>query len=98
MRISRSYQGGLVKNRLRKMSLVLSVIGFMAVWTPEALSAGEAGPPAPAYLYKTTFVRAAPGKLLDLIGLYKSRMAVEEAAGDVCPFWWGHTQGDPWDL
>jgi len=53
---------------------------------------------APAYLYKTTFVRAAPGKLLDLIALYKDRMAVIEAAGDERPLWWRHTQGDQWDL
>jgi hypothetical protein len=53
---------------------------------------------APDYLYKTTFVRAAPGKLLDLIALYKSRMAVVEAAGDARSFWWRHTQGDQWDL
>jgi len=52
----------------------------------------------PVYLYKTTFVRAAPGKLLDLIALYKDRMAVIEASGDVRPFWWRHTQGDQWDL
>ena len=53
---------------------------------------------APSYLYKTTFVRAAQGKLLDLIALYKSRAAVIEAAGDERPLWWRHTQGDQWDL
>jgi len=53
---------------------------------------------APNYLYKTTFVRAAQGKLLDLIALYKGRMAVIEAAGDERPLWWRHTQGDQWDL
>jgi hypothetical protein len=59
------------------------------------------GPPPstkPVYLYKTTFVRAAPGKLLDLVALYKDRMAVIEASGDARPFWWRHTQGDQWDL
>jgi len=60
---------------------------------------GEASrPAAPDYLYKTTFVRAAPGKLLDLVALYKDRMAVVEAAGDERPLWWRHTQGDHWDL
>jgi hypothetical protein len=43
-------------------------------------------------------VRAAPGKLLELIDLYRSRMAVYKAAGDEAPFWWRHTQGDQWDL
>jgi hypothetical protein len=52
----------------------------------------------PTFLYKTTFVRAAPGKLLDLIALYKSRAAVEAAAGDEHPLWWRHAEGDQWDL
>jgi hypothetical protein len=43
-------------------------------------------------------VRAAPGKLLDLITLYKSRTAVDDASGDERPLWWRHTQGDQWDL
>lgn len=54
--------------------------------------------PKPTYLYKTTFVRAAPGRLLDLIALYKERMTVVDAAGDERPLWWRHTQGDQWDL
>lgn len=52
----------------------------------------------PSYLYKTTFVRAAPGKLLELIDLIKARMPVIDAAGDERPLWWRHTQGDQWDL
>ena len=43
--------------------------------------------PAPAaepepFLYKAMFVRAAPGKLLELIALYKERMPVYDASGD----------------
>jgi hypothetical protein len=63
-----------------------------------AFAADEPAPPKPAYLYKTTFVRAAPGKLLDLIALWKDRFGVIEAGGDARPFWWRHTQGDQWDL
>jgi hypothetical protein len=33
------------------------------------------------YLYRTTFVRAAPGKLLNLIELFKDRMKVHDAYG-----------------
>ncbi len=51
-----------------------------------------------SYLYRATFVRAAPGKLLDLIDLFKNRMSVYDASGDKRPFWWRHTQGDQWDL
>jgi hypothetical protein len=63
-----------------------------------AVVAAEPASPKPAYLYKTTFVRAAPGKLLDLIALFKDRMAFYDAAGDERPLWWRHTQGDQWDL
>ncbi len=75
------------------LSLVVWV--FLAVAHPDekdALSSEQ------TYLYKTTFIRAAPGKLLDLIDLLKGRMAVHDTAGDTRPFWWRHTQGDQWDL
>jgi hypothetical protein len=49
------------------------------------------------YLYKVTLVQAAPGKLLELIELYKSQAAVK-AAGDEAPLWMRHSQGDHWDL
>jgi hypothetical protein len=78
------------------------VLGFIALAGIAAVTASEAsGPTAstePVYLYKTTFVRAAPGKLLDLIALYKERLEVVEKGGDARPFWWRHTQGDQWDL
>src|SRR5438445_4101542 len=50
------------------------------------------------YLYKVTLVQAAPGKLLDLIDLYKARTAAYHAAGDEAPLWMRHSQGDHWDL
>ncbi|MCH7681875.1 hypothetical protein IID10_21345, partial [candidate division KSB1 bacterium] len=50
------------------------------------------------YLYKTLLLRAAPGKLLNLIELYKNRMDFYEAAGDEKPFIMRHSQGDQWDL
>ena len=87
-----------MRNRLWQISLVLAVIAFLATWSSAALPAGGPVSSGPAYLYKTTFVRAAPAKLLDLIALYKNRMAVVEASGDEHPFWWRHTQGDQWDL
>jgi hypothetical protein len=64
------------------------------------ISKAEATPPVSeqSYLYKASFVRAAPGKLLELIELYKNRMEVFDTAGESRPFWWRHTQGDQWDL
>ncbi len=52
----------------------------------------------PGYLYKMTLVRAAPGKLLDLIAFQKDHLARYEARGDASPFWMRHSQGDQWDL
>jgi hypothetical protein len=56
-------------------------------------------PSQPAYLYKTSLVQAAPGKLLDLIDSYKKIFAEEtKVAGDAAPLWMRHSQGDRWDL
>jgi hypothetical protein len=59
-----------------------------------AVSAPQDG----GYLYKTVLLRAAPGHLLDVIDLYKSRMSVYDAAGEERPFIMRHSQGDHWDL
>ncbi len=75
---------------LVSMAWLLGAIASVAAPSPQ--------PAGPSYLYKTTFIRAAPGRLLDLISLYKDRMAVMDEAGDERPLWWRHTQGDQWDL
>jgi len=87
-----------MKNQPKKVSMVLlfTVIGAFFAKTAPAADGPQSA--EPTYLYKTTFVRAAPGKLLELIGLYKSRMTVVDASGDERPLWWRHTQGDQWDL
>lgn len=87
-----------MRNCSKKMSLFLAFFMFQSASFLVVRAAGGPQSPEPTYLYKSTFVRAAPGKLLDLIALYKNRMAVDDAAGDVRPFWWRHTQGDQWDL
>lgn len=50
------------------------------------------------YLYKVTLVQAAPGKLPELIDLYKARATALVSAGDEAPLWMRHSQGDHWDL
>jgi hypothetical protein len=50
------------------------------------------------YLYRFVIIQAAPGKLLDLIELYRARMPVIAAGGDELPFVARHSQGDHWDL
>jgi len=79
-------------------NLKAEMIAVLAVFIGASLASSAALAAEPAYLYKTTFVRAAPGKLLELIDLYKGRMDVIAAGGDEKPFWWRHTQGDQWDL
>ena len=88
-----------MRNPKMRSSMILALFALAAALS---MAASEVtGPPPstrPVYLYKTTFVRAAPGKLLDLIALFRDNMAVVEASGDARPFWWRHTQGDQWDL
>jgi hypothetical protein len=50
------------------------------------------------YLYKITMVRAAPGKLLDLIDLFEKAMPMYDSSGDERPLRMRHAQGDQWDL
>ena len=80
-----------------KLALLLSMV-FWAFSNVAFSAAEEPLSSEQTYLYKTTFIRAAPGKLLDLIDLLKERMQVYDSAGDHRPFWWRHTQGDQWDL
>ncbi len=87
-----------MKKTLQKT--VLFALGFLPLvfYSSAAPAALEADGSAPTTLYKISFVRAAPGKLLDLLELFKNRMSVYDAMGDERPLWWRHTQGDQWDL
>lgn len=80
--------------------IVLAAGFALAVFvSAELLAALPSGAPErPTYLYKVSFLRAAPGKLLELIDLFKERMTAIAAEGDARPMWWRHTQGDQWDL
>jgi hypothetical protein len=62
------------------------------------LNANPPAKPAPGYLYDTRLVQAAPGKLLELIDLYKARAPLYQTSDDEPPFWMRHSQGDRWDL
>lgn len=87
-----------MKRSLKNAAPILAGLTLAAWFAGAARAAEEPRTPEPATLYKTTFVRATPGKLLDLIALYKDRFPVAEAAGDERPLWWRHTNGDQWDL
>src|SRR5512142_1969306 len=63
-----------------------------------SMFSGKARAADSPYLYKTTLVQAAPGKLLKLIDTYKARAAELKQVGDEAPLWMRHSQGDHWDL
>lgn len=50
------------------------------------------------YLYRTLLLRAAPGRLLDVIELQRRHATVYDAAADARPLMLRHRQGDQWDL
>lgn len=90
---------------------VVSIACLLAAWTiaPGAGAQAPVQAPAPAqapaalqdtgsYLYRFVIIQAAPGRLLDLIDLYKNRLPVIQAGGDELPFIARHSQGDFWDL
>jgi hypothetical protein len=70
----------------------LLLLASLALLVPAA-SASET-----TYLYKAKLVQAAPGKLLEVIDLYKASLAEYKNAGDEPPLWMRHSQGDHWDL
>src|SRR5262245_57804495 len=71
---------------------VLRFVVLLCLLTSPALAAEN------TYLYKVTLVQAAPGKLLEVIDLYKQRATELQATGDEAPLWMRHSQGDHWDL
>ncbi len=87
-----------MRQRFTMGLMLLAGMMALALTTTAASNSAQQQAPEPSHLYKASFVRAAPGKLLDLIALYKNQMAAYDAAGDERPFWWRHTQGDQWDL
>jgi hypothetical protein len=50
------------------------------------------------YLYRAALIQAAPGKLLELVDLYKAGWPGTKAGGDEPPIGMRHSQGDRWDL
>src|SRR4030095_7109599 len=73
-------------------------ICFFSALIMAALFSGSARAATPAYLYQAKLVQAAPGKLLEVIELQKSRLAEYRNAGDDQPLMMRHSQGDRWDL
>ncbi|NKB87255.1 MAG: hypothetical protein GKS06_03420 [Acidobacteria bacterium] len=51
-----------------------------------------------AQLYRTVFLRAAPGELQTVLDLIEERWPTWQAANEIGPFRMRHSQGDHWDL
>ncbi|MFI5105539.1 MAG: hypothetical protein ACHP79_11500, partial [Terriglobales bacterium] len=81
---------------MTKITLVRLLLVLGICWASFACPAALAADTT--YLYKVSLVQAAPGKLPELIDLYKARAAAVQAAGDEAPLWMRHSQGDHWDL
>ena len=50
------------------------------------------------FLYQVVMLRAAPGRLTDLMELLKEERDLFRDVGEPLPYWMRHTQGDQWDL
>ena len=74
--------------------VTLSVVLFFCINNALLAEQSKEG----SYLYRVTTVRAAPGKLDELIELLKSSEASRVYETDGFPFILRHTQGDHWDL
>ncbi len=96
---SRSVSGSLM---FRPMVVEFYHYGRKMLAAVLMLSLRSATPPAPAaaagYLYRTTSFQAAPGKLLEVVDLYKAGWPGSKDSGDEPPIAMRHSQGDRWDL
>jgi hypothetical protein len=84
--------------RVLKAGCLAACVAAVFVPAPTRAQAGAPGGGARTELYRFVIIQAAPGRLLDLIDLYRKRAPVIRAGGDEVPFVVRHSQGDHWDL
>jgi hypothetical protein len=92
----RSESGGNMKlhSVFSTKSFLHAAAFFAMLLAPVAASAQQ----RQHYLYRTELIQATPGKLVELIDLYKQQSAIDQKAGDEPALWMRHSQGDRWDL
>ncbi len=73
-------------------------VSVVAIVSAGSLQAQQTAPADRQELYRFVMIQAAPGKLPDLLTLYRQRAAVITAGGDELPVLVRHSQGDRWDL
>jgi len=71
---------------------------LLALAAPAATPAMPIAFRADTFAYRAVFYRAAPGQLLELIELLKTRVRTSRAGGEAEPLLARHSQGDHWDL
>lgn len=80
--------------RSTTLGILLAFVLLLAtVMTPVEAAAQEGD-----FLWRVLTVRAAPGRLLEVIELYREQQEVEGQAGEGEVYWMRHSQGDQWDL
>jgi hypothetical protein len=82
-------------NPVQFLAMQNLIVAFALALCCSALPASAA---ENSFLYKVTLVQASPGKLLELIDLYKTKATACQSVGDEVPLWMRHSQGDHWDL
>jgi hypothetical protein len=88
----------MIQSRISSKRQVWLSISFPVALAAVLLSPIFAAAPPPHYLYRTELIQATPGRLLELIDLYKQKAALDKQAGDETALWMRHSQGDRWDL
>jgi hypothetical protein len=86
------------KSTPRVFLRVLLPVSFLVAFALLTLAPKFVAMPVPQYIYRTELVQATPGKLLELIDLYKQKAALEKDSGDEPSLMIRHSQGDRWDL
>ncbi len=81
-----------------RRSLFSSLFAFAALSLVCRPASGATGPLEGDYLYKVVMLRAAPGRLLELIELLAEERDLFADVDEAPPFWMRHSQGDQWDL
>jgi len=83
-----------MSNLRRTLAMMLLVVCGVFSVPSDALPQADEG----RQLYRTLFLRAAPGELATVLELLGERWPTWEAASEVGPFRMRHSQGDQWDL
>ncbi len=83
-----------MSNLRRAVSVLLLVVCGALTVPSDALPQAEGD----RQLYRTLFLRAAPGELATVLEMLQERWPTWESASEVGPFRMRHSQGDQWDL